>query len=160
MEHVYRKNKKQYIAEPMALIMNNNNYYLMCFSSKYDGITNYRLDRMEHTEALEEPVTESAIIHSADAKNFTSQAFSMYGGSMENAVLQFSDKLIGVIYDKFGEQIQMIRQDEHTCIATVQIQKSPTFWDWIFTFGQDMKIQAPEALAADYQEQIRKLNTL
>lgn len=160
LEHVYRKNKKQYIVEPMALIMNNNNYYLMCFSSKYDGITNYRLDRMEHTEVLEEPVTEGAIIHSADAKSFTSQAFSMYGGPVENAVLQFSDKLIGVIYDKFGEQTQMIRQDEHTCIATVQIQKSPTFWGWIFTFGQDMKILAPEALEADYQEQIRKLNTL
>jgi predicted DNA-binding transcriptional regulator YafY len=128
LEHVYRKNKKRYEVEPMAMIFNNNNYYLMCFSSKYDCIANYRLDRMEQVEVLDEPVTEGAIIHSADVSHFTNQTFNMYGGPVENAVLQFSDKLIGVVYDQFGEQTQMIRQNDNTCIATVQIQKSPTFW--------------------------------
>ena len=160
LEHVYRKNKKQYVVDPMALIMNNNNYYLMCFNSKYDGITNYRLDRMEHAEVVDEPVASGAIIHSTDAASFNNQAFSMYGGPVENAVIQFSDKLIGVIYDKFGEQTQMIRQDAHTCIATVQIQKSPTFWGWVFTFGREMKILAPEALVRDWQEQLEKLGAL
>lgn len=56
---VYRKNKKQYQVDPMALIMNNNNYYLMCYTSKYDGITNYRLDRMEQVEVIDEPVDEN-----------------------------------------------------------------------------------------------------
>lgn len=157
---VYRKNKKQYQVDPMALIMNNNNYYLMCYTSKYDGITNYRLDRMEQVEVIDEPVDENAIIHSSDAASFNNQAFSMYGGPVEKAVIQFSDTLIGVIFDKFGESTQMIRQDEHTCIATVDIQKSPTFWGWLFTFGQDMKILAPEPLVKDWKEQIEKLNSL
>ena len=39
-EKVYRKNKKRYIVDPMALVFNDDNYYLMCFSSKYDGICN------------------------------------------------------------------------------------------------------------------------
>lgn len=160
LERVYRKNKKRYEVDPMALIFNNNNYYLMCFNSKYDGITNYRLDRMEGVDVIDEPVHENAIIHSSDVPSFTSQAFSMYGGPIENAVLQFSNKLIGVIYDQFGEQTQTIRQDDNTCIATVQIQKIPTFWSWLFTFGNDMKILAPEALVKDYQEQIKNLHLL
>ncbi len=41
---VYRKDKKRYVVEPMALISNEDNYYLMCVSSKYDAITNYRVD--------------------------------------------------------------------------------------------------------------------
>ena len=79
----------------------------MCFSSKYDGITNYRLDRMDHVEVIDTPVNEEAIIHSADVPGFTNQAFSMYGGPTENAVLQFSDSLIGVVYDQFGEDTQL-----------------------------------------------------
>ena len=154
LERIYRKNKKRYEVDPMALIFNDENYYLMCFSSKYDGITNYRLDRMEHVEILDEPVNRDAIIHAADVPDFTSQAFSMYGGPAENAVLQFSDKLIGVVYDHFGEETQMIRQDDNTCIATVRVQISPTFWGWLFTFGNDMKILSPEPLVKDWKERL------
>ncbi|WP_255350416.1 MULTISPECIES: WYL domain-containing protein [Clostridia] len=157
MERVYRKNKKRYEVDPMALIFNNNNYYLMCFSSKYVAITNYRLDRMKGVDVIDDPVHENALIHSSDVPSFTSQAFSMYGGPVENAVLQVSNKLIGVIYDQFGEQTQMIRQDDNSCIATAQIQKSPTFWGWLFTFGNDMKILAPETLIKDWQEQVKNL---
>lgn len=96
----------------------------MCYTSKYDGITNYRLDRMDHVEIIDEPADENAIIRSSDGASFNNQAFSMYGGPIERAVIQFSDALIGVIFDRFGENTQMIRQDEHTCIATVEIQKS------------------------------------
>ncbi|MEA4831942.1 MAG: WYL domain-containing protein [Oscillospiraceae bacterium] len=46
-EKVYRKSKERYIVEPMALVFNEDNYYLTCYSSKYDGICNYRVDRME-----------------------------------------------------------------------------------------------------------------
>ena len=157
-ERVYRKNRKRYEVDPMALILNNNNYYLMCFSAKYDGITNYRLDRMEDATVINEPVNEGAIIHAADIPEFTRQAFSMYGGPVENAVLQFPDHLIGVVYDQFGEQTQIIRQDKNTCVATVQIQKSPTFWGWLFTFGNEMKILAPEGLIMDWKEQVRRLS--
>ena len=130
----------------------------MCYTSKYDGITNYRLDRMEGVTVLEENVNGNAIIRATDVPDFTSQAFGMYGGPVENAVLQFSDKLIGVVYDQFGENTPMIRQDNNTCIATVKIQKSPTFWGWLFTFGQEMKILAPAGLVKDWQEQIQKIS--
>lgn len=82
----------------------------------------------------------------------------MYSGPIENAVLQFSDKLIGVVFDQFGEDTKMIRHDDNTCIATVQIQKSPTFWGWLFTLGDQMKILAPEPLIKDWKEQIEKSN--
>lgn len=160
LQRIYRKNKKHYEVDPVALIFNDGNYYLMCFSSKYDGITNYRLDRMENVEIIDEPVNEGAIIHSADVPDFTKQAFQMYGGPVENAVLQFSDKLIGVVYDKFGEDTKMIRQDENTCVATVQIQKSPTFWGWISTLGKDMRILAPEALVNDWKNYVKELSEI
>ena len=158
LNHVYRKGKKLYEVNPMALILNNSNYYLMCYSAKYDGITNYRLDRMEEASVLEKPVDDAAIIHSADIGDYTRQVFSMYGGPAESAVLQFSRDLIGVIYDHFGEDTPIIRRDSDTCVATVQIQQSPTFWGWFFTFGDRIRILDPEPLISAWKEQVRLLN--
>lgn len=63
---VYRKNKKRYVVEPMALIFHEDNYYLMCFSSKYDGITNYRVDRIEDVAVEDAPVSDGARMDDSD----------------------------------------------------------------------------------------------
>lgn len=112
------------------------------------------VDRMENVEILDAPVSEGDIIRSADVPDFTSQAFNMYGGPVENAVLQFSSNLIGVVYDHFGEETQMIRQDDNTCIATVRIQVSPTFWGWLFTSGNEMKILSPTPLVQEWNNRL------
>ena len=78
----------------------------------------------------------------------------MYGGPTENAVLQFPDKFIGVVFDQFGEDTQMIRQDDNTCVATVKVQKSPTFWGWLFTLGSEMKILSPAPLVKEWNERL------
>ena len=78
----------------------------------------------------------------------------MYGGQTTDITIQFSDKLIGVVYDKFGEDTKMVRINENNCVASVKVQISPTFWGWLFQFGNQMKILSPEKLADDYKKQI------
>lgn len=72
---------------------------------------------------------EYTIIDRTDIAEYTQQVLKMYGGKTEDAVLQFDDSLIGVVHDKFDEDTPMIRIYENTCIATVKVQISPTFWD-------------------------------
>ena len=74
----------------------------------------------------------------------------MYGGQSVDITIQFSDKLIGVVYDKFGEDTKMVRINENNCVASVKVQISPTFWGWLFQFGTDMDIVEPEALKEEY----------
>ncbi len=45
-ERVYRKNKERYIVDPVALVFHEDNYYLMCYSAKYNDIVHYRVDRI------------------------------------------------------------------------------------------------------------------
>ena len=154
---LYRKEKQRYIVEPMALIFNEDNYYLMCYSSKYDGITNYRVDRMEAVVVEEEPVSEKALMDTSDIAEFTKQAFKMYGGEITDITLEFDNSLIGVIHDKFGENTSIIKTASDKCVASVQIQVSPTFWGWLFQFGKQMKILSPESLKKEYKEKIVEL---
>ncbi len=64
----------------------------------------------------------------------------MYSGPVESVTLQFPEKLIGVIYDHFGEDTEITRHDGNTFTATVQIQESPTFRGWLHIFEDEMKI--------------------
>ncbi|WP_194611682.1 helix-turn-helix transcriptional regulator [Clostridium vitabionis] len=158
-ERVYRKNKKRYVADPTALIYNEDNYYLMCYSGKYEGICNYRVDRMDEVQVEDENVMKEAVIHIADAGEYTKQVFKMYGGQVCDCAIEFDDTLIGVVYDKFGEDTEMIRLSRNKCIATVKIQVSPTFWGWIFQFVGRMRILSPNTLAQEYKDRCQEVLT-
>ena len=154
---VYRKEKKRYVVEPMALIFNDDNYYLMTWSSKYNGITNYRVDRMDEVAVEEEDVSENAIMEDSDIAEFNEAAFKMYGGELTDVVLELDEKLIGVIHDKFGEKTKMIRTAEGKCVASVKVQISPTFWGWLFQFVGEMKIISPEPLMEEYKKRAKEV---
>lgn len=154
---VYRKEKKRYVVEPMALIFNDDNYYLMTWSSKYDGITNYRVDRMDDVAVEEDDVSDSAKMDDSDIAAFNEQAFKMYGGDVVDITVEFNDKLIGVIQDKFGEDTKILRTGSDKCAASIQVQVSPTFWGWIFQFVGEMRILSPETLMEEYRDRAKTI---
>ena len=155
-EKVYRNGHHHYVVEPIALIFNEDNYYLMVYSSRHNGTANYRVDRMERVEIVDEDITENALAlrHSVDC--YTEQVFKMYGGQQVNLVLEFDDKLIGAVYDKFGEDTKMIRSGDK-CVATVKVQISPVFWGWLFQFGKRMTLLSPEGVINEYKQRLHEL---
>ena len=97
--------RKRYYVEPVALIFNEDNYYLMAYNSKHpEGTENYRVDRMDRVEVVEESVlSEEALAKIDGVAAFTEEAFKMFGGERETVVLRFDKQLIGPVFDKFGE---------------------------------------------------------
>ena len=155
-EKVYRREHHHYVVEPIALVFNEDNYYLMIYSARHDGTANYRVDRMDHVEVIDEAISEKALALRDGLDCYTEQVFKMYGGQPVDVVLEFDAKLIGVVYDKFGEDTKMIRSGENKCIATVKVQISPVFWGWLFQFADQMRIISPEPIIQQYQEQLSK----
>ena len=155
-EKVYRNGHHHYVVEPIALIFNEDNYYLMVYSSRHNGTANYRVDRMDHVEIIDEDITENALALRDSVDCCTEQMFKMYGGQPVDVVLEFDDKLIGVVYDKFGEDTKMIRAGDK-CIATVKVQISPVFWGWLFQFGRQMIVISPAEVAEEYRSQVNQL---
>ena len=154
---IYRKEKNRYFVEPMALIFNEDNYYLMTWSSKYENIVNFRVDRMAEVSIEKEPVSDHAIMPDSAYADYTEQVFKMYGGPITDVTLDFDDKLIGSVQDKFGEDTNIIRTGKNRCVAAVRLQVSPTFWGWLFQFAGKMHIVAPEDLRVKYSEIARDI---
>lgn len=153
-ERVYRRDGHHYVVEPVALVFNEDNYYLMCYSSRHNTTSNYRIDRMDGVGIIEDSCCEKAIALRNEVADYTEQAFKMFGGQLEDVVLEFDRTLIGAVYDKFGESVKMMPSGENKIIATVKVRISPTFWGWLFQFGKKMRILSPEAISEAYQEQI------
>ena len=80
----------------------------------------------------------------------------MYNGKIESITLSFSRDLIGVIYDKFGEDTE-IWQEDGRYAANVKVQISPTFWGWLFQFGGRMRLQGPAVLQEEMGRQLSLL---
>lgn len=150
-QRVYRKDQQLYVVDPIALVFLNDNYYLMCYSTKYERIVSYRVDRMEKVSMLDAPACPQAQLPEDQIAAFTEQTFKMFGGEVETVTLRFSNELIGTIYDKFGEDTQMTRIDEYTCEAKVTVQVSPTFWGWVFQFCGELQITEPLDLIDTYK---------
>ena len=156
-QKVYRRDGHHYVVEPVALVFNEDNYYMVCYSSKHDSTANYRIDRMDAVEIVDESICEKAIELRGSIDTVTEQAFKMYGGQAEDITIQFSDKLIGVVYDKFGEDTKMVRINENNCVASVKVQISPTFWGWLFQFGKQMTVISPEGVINEYRQRLQEL---
>ena len=90
---------------------------------------------------------------------FTEQAFKMYGGELEDVVLQFDRSLVDPVFDKFGEDTPMMRVNDTTCAATVHVQISPPFFGWLAQFENRMRIISPDTVIKQYREHIQKIHT-
>lgn len=156
-ERVYRRGGHHYVVEPVALVFNEDNYYLSCYSSRHDSTSNYRVDRMDAVEIIDEPCSEKAVSLRDEVAAYTEQAFKMFGGQQEDVVLEFERGLIGVVYDKFGEGVKMLPSGERKCIATVKVRISPTFWGWLFQFAGEMKVLSPAWVAQEYRNHAQKV---
>ncbi len=152
-QRVYRRGGHHYVVEPVALVFNEDNYYLTCYSSRHDSTSNYRVDRMDGVKIIEEPCCEKAIALREQVAAYTEQAFKMFSGRLEDVVLEFDRGIIGAVYDKFGESVQMMASGENKIIATVKVRISPTFWGWVFQFGGQMKILSPAHVVEAYGQQ-------
>lgn len=153
-ERVYRKDKKRYITDPIALVYSEDNYYLVSYSQKYGNTTNYRVDRMEQVEIEETPICEEAIIRKTTFKGYSEQVFKMYNGESEKITLEFPFELLGAVYDKFGECIT-VEKDGDMFSITANVSISPPFWGWIYQFGGRMKIVSPDNVRLEYEEKIK-----
>ena len=155
-EKVYRSENGIHTVEPIALVYNNDRYYLTCYNPKSDKNYNYRLDRIESVEILDEKISKNAIIRSRSVAKYTAQVFKMYGGEPEKVTLLFDAQMIDYIYEKFGIETRICACGDNQFTAMVDEQLSPTFYGWLFQFAGKMKIAAPEWVCDEYMEMLRK----
>ena len=139
---VYRKNGDRYTESPVALTWDDENYYLITYKEKYDDYAHYRVDKMESIEITEEDRVLSE--EPFDLSAYSKTTFAMFGGEETEVSIKFENDLVGVVFDRFGTDVRIVKADEDHFICTVKVAVSPHFLSWIVSFGRRAKIMSPD----------------
>ncbi|MBR1562174.1 MAG: WYL domain-containing protein [Ruminococcus sp.] len=147
-----------YTVSPYALVWENENYYLVCFSEKHQNISRFRVDRMTQVDMTELPARDLSDEEQAEVTNLQS-LYGMYGGELMELKIQFDNSLINVVMDRFGEKTICHKNSENTFYINREVQIAPTFWGWLFQFGNKAKILEPAAAVEMAKAEIEKLSS-
>lgn len=162
-DRIYRPddagNRKHYRVEPVALILSEDNYYLMAYSDRHpESTATYRVDRMDIVQVVEDSeLSEEALAHLPGVADYTEQVFRMYNGEPTTVVLRFKKHLLGPVYDKFGEKTDVCVINEAECEATLPVRVSKTFLGWLTQFGTDIAILKPESVKKLYCDHLKMI---
>lgn len=152
-ERVYSHDKAIYHEQAVGTTFEDGNYYLMCYRPKNAQYVNkikvFRIDRIDNIKITGEKICKEAIDVLHDCERYKIQSFKMFGGNIQNVTLQFTPKLVEVIYDKFGYDLKIYRSGEFL-YADIEVQISSTFWGWMLQFPVEMKIYKPQELQREY----------
>lgn len=153
-KQVFRKNGEWYRESPVSLTWDDENYYLITYKEKYDHYIHYRVDKMDSIELTDEVRVLSD--KPFDLSVYAKTMFQMFGGEEVSVSMKFENELVGVIYDRFGIDVPIIKADEHHFICNVKIAVSPHFLSWIISFGSRAEIISPDTVIEQLYSLLRE----
>ena len=156
-EKVYRKSGNKYTVSPYGLSWDDENYYLVTFSHKYNDFTHYRVDRMSDIELCEisrDPLPENEHFNIAE---YSKKVFNMFGGEEVTVKLQFDNSLVNAVVDRFGKEIMIGKLNDDCFYIWIKVAVSSTFFAWVSQFGAKVKILSPDGVIEKYKSNMRDI---
>jgi len=146
-----------YTVSPLALIFDNENYYLIAYFESEKEIRHYRVDRMQSVTISEEKRSAEALREKPDISKYENKAFGMFGGNETLVTLQCKNEAAGAIIDRFGDEPTFICHSDGTFDVTVRVFVSEQFFGWLTGLGKLAKIKAPEDAVKKYKGFLQEL---
>ena len=139
---------------PVALVISEDNYYLVAYSDNHDELSSYRIDKTEDVTVTDEDIKPSECVKSFNYNKHPRQSFSMFFGESEKVTLRCDNSMSTIIVDRFGEKVKMTACSDGKFDVTVNVQISPTFFAWCATFKNRLKIVSPAAVIEQFKEML------
>jgi len=142
---------------PWALIWKDENYYLAAYDETSRIMKHYRVDKMGSVTVTEEKREGLEQFSETDLAVYANRNFGMFSGEEETVTLEFPDRLIGVVLDRFGKEadIRPVKDEKFRIRAKVAV--SGQFFGWLAGIGAEAKIAAPDRVRREYADWLRKI---
>ena len=88
---------------------------------------------------------------------YTKSLFGMYGGELTRVQLEVDNDLVGVMIDRFGKEIPIMKTDENHFKTSVDVTFSNQFLGWTFALGDKVKIIGPETAVKQMKVEAKRL---
>lgn len=159
-ERRYRREGSYYRMSPYALIWDDENYYLLAWDEEEKRFKHFRVDKMTAITELEQPRQGGEAFRALDLSVYSQRVFGMFAGQTQPVRMRFASHLAGAVIDRFGKDVMLMPQGEEAFTVTAEVAVSPQFFAWVFGFGTEAEILAPEAVRAQAGREARQIAAL
>ena len=146
------RDKQERIVSPWALIWREENYYLAAFDSQDQIMKHYRVDKMGQVKVLKDAREGMEQFSKTDPAIYSNQTFGMYAGQEEIVTLQFPNRLIGVVLDRFGKEVDIRPMTDRIFRIRAKVAVSGQFFGWLAGIGREAVVINPVSVRNQYQK--------
>ena len=152
---VLRRDGKRYSVSPWALLLDDENYYLLAWE---DGqMKHFRVDKMLEIRVSDFPREGKEAFRRLDMASYTDTHFGMFSGESSAVRLLFDNSLAGVAIDQFGRDAILIPYDEEQFTVTVNVAVNAQLFGWLAGLGDRVRILAPQSAADGMKALMRSI---
>lgn len=157
---VFKHGDGSHVVTPLYVVWDNDSYYFIAHNpsaSEGEMVRTYRVDRMQKVKELSDDADDISSDELDFAKSLRG-TFSMFKSETRDITLYVKQPAFNAVIDKFGKSIRFREVgDDFYSVDLQGVSVSPTFWGWLFTFGENAKVVAPASVVAEAKKEIKKL---
>lgn len=142
-----------YTVDPIMLMWDDENYYLVAYDKKSDIIKHFRVDKMLSVNVSADKRGMNVIMSNFDPAAYAREHFGMFSGEEKTVVVRFPVKLIGVVIDRFGKNVSIKSaggKDGDFFTARLKVNVSDQFFAWIAGLRGRVVIEGPDEVKDGY----------
>ena len=90
-----------------------------------------------------------------DVAAYGQKHFGMYSGEEASVTLRCRSHMAGVVWDRFGQDVILVPEDEDHFTVTLPLVLSPQFFGWLFGLEDNVELIAPQKAAEEYRRKLK-----
>lgn len=157
-KRILRHDGMPYSVSPWALVYDNENYYMVAFDNRENKLKHYRIDKMLNIELTGHARIGREFYHKEDYLKMA--VFGMFGGAITTVTLQAEDWMVGIIIDRFGPDVSIIKVDENHFRVNVEVALSKQFYGWLLGLGEGIRLIGPSPVVEELRHYLTTLNQM
>ena len=146
-----------YEVSPWSLSWDNENYYLIAYDSAEAKVKHFRVDKMLNITSVGKRRELKQVFQSFDMAAYDRKMFGMYGGREERVRIECDNSFAGVMIDRFGKDVSMIRLNDRRFAVNVEVAVSRQFLARIMGLGEGVSLVGPDSVVELMRQEIDRL---
>ncbi len=155
----YSKDKKLverrpevYAVEPRYIVYSDSKAYMISTSSRHEGFTHYRLDKMSKAMIIDEKVRP--LPKSVDAYEYARNKLFMYSGDMERVSFRCHERIMDQMIDIFGPEINTFSDASEYFILNVKTSRTGALY-LAQQFLEYIELLEPTSLREEFKDHLK-----
>ncbi|MGN9019659.1 helix-turn-helix transcriptional regulator [Lachnospiraceae bacterium HCP1S3_C3] len=146
-----------YEVSPWSLSWDDENYYLIAYDGVEGIIKHFRVDKMLNIKSIGRRREGKQEFKSFDMAAYSRKMFGMYAGKEETVRIECDNSFAGVMIDRFGKDVSLIRLDDNRFVVNVEVAVSRQFLAWIIGLGEGVTLAGPDNVVEMMNDEIDRL---